>query len=76
MIIKEFDIVPYKINLRHPFIYANNKISYRQGYILKVIDEMKNSAYGNISPLPGLSQESFNDLSPLLLKLKSLTTSM
>ncbi|MEN8194264.1 MAG: o-succinylbenzoate synthase [Bacteroidota bacterium] len=72
MIVKKFEVIPYKLNLKQPFINANSKILYREGYIVEIIDELGNKAYGDISPFPGLSHESFESLSPKTIEIKGV----
>ena len=71
MIIKEFEIFPFKINLKEPFINSNVKIINREGFLIKVTDELGNTSYGEVSPLPGSSIESVESIRSKLLEFKN-----
>jgi len=70
MIIREFDSIPFEIRLKRPFINSNYEISKRQGLIVKITDELGNKGYGEIAPLPGSSEESFESIVPIIKELK------
>ncbi len=62
MIIRKFESTPFEIKLKKPFINSNVTISNRQGLIIKIADELGNIGYGEISPLPGSSVESYESI--------------
>lgn len=70
MIVRKFESVPFKIKLKKPFKNSIVEISNRQGFILKITDEIGNIGYGEISPLPGTSEETFESIIPIVEELK------
>ena len=70
MIIQKNETIPFEIRLKKPFINSNIEISKRQGFIIKIADEHGNKGYGEISPLPGSSEESFESIIPIIKELK------
>ena len=72
MIIREVEIKPFTIELNKPFKNANTEITNRQGFIIKIIDELGSVGYGEISPFPGLSMESIESLVPIVKTLEKI----
>ncbi len=70
MIIQKFDSYPFEIKLKEPFINSNIEISKRQGFIIEIADELGNTGYGEVSPLPGSSEESFESIIPIIKELE------
>jgi o-succinylbenzoate synthase len=70
MIIREVEIKPFTIELNKPFKNANTEIASRQGFIIKIIDELGRVGYGEISPFPGLSMESIESIVPIVKTLE------
>ncbi|NOX64731.1 MAG: hypothetical protein GXO85_02775 [Chlorobi bacterium] len=70
MIMRKFESVPFEIKLKKPFKNSIVEISNRQGFILKITDEIGNIGYGEISPLPGSSEETFKSVIPIIRELK------
>lgn len=70
MIIQKFDFHPFEIKLKKPFKNSNIGISKRQGFIIEIADELKNKGYGEVSPLPGSSEESFESIIPIIKELE------
>lgn len=62
MIIKEIKYKPFNVKLTHPFRTSIGEISERTGFYLSIEDELGNKGIGEISPLPGFSKESYNDI--------------
>ncbi len=70
MIVRKFKSVPFSIELKKPFKNSNVEISKRQGFIIKITDETGNIGYGEVSPLPGSSEETFESVIPIISELK------
>ena len=71
MIVKKFEIIPFRINLKQPFINSYVRIIDREGFVIGITDELGNTAYGEVSPLPGSSTESHESIGPKLLEFKN-----
>jgi len=61
MIIKSAEYFPFSISLRSSFETSAGIINSRNGFILKLTDELGNISFGECSPLPGFSKESLHD---------------
>lgn len=70
MIIQKFDFYPFEIKLKKPFTNSNIVISKRQGFIIEIADELGNKGYGEVSPLPGSSEESYESIIPIIKELE------
>lgn len=64
----KFEIFRYDLPLISPLPIADNQISVRSGFIIKIWNEDNFSGYGEIAPLPGFHKET---LSPALENLKN-----
>ncbi len=69
MIIQEFKFVPYSLKLKSPFKNSSFTITERKGFIISIIDENNFVAYGDVSPLPGFSIETYEECEVELNKL-------
>ncbi len=70
MIIRKFESIPFTIKLKKPFKNSNMEVSKRQGFIIKITDDYGNIGYGEASPLPGLSTETFNSIIPIVKEIE------
>ncbi|NMB81972.1 MAG: o-succinylbenzoate synthase [Ignavibacteria bacterium] len=70
MMIEEIKYKPFKVELTKPFQISTEKISERTGFYLTIRDCSGNLGLGEISPLPGFSNESLqeaeNDINNLI----------
>jgi o-succinylbenzoate synthase len=57
MNIKEIKYKPFKVSFKKPFISSAHNIIERNGFYLVITDKQGNEGIGEISPLPGLSNE-------------------
>ncbi|MBU0473649.1 MAG: o-succinylbenzoate synthase [Bacteroidetes bacterium] len=69
MIIHDFNFYPFSIKLKSKFINATFNIAARNGFIIKITDENDLVGYGEVSPLPGFSKETFEEAEIALNKL-------
>lgn len=71
MIIQEASLIPFYLELKSTF--KNSKLAFtnRNGLILKLVDELGNTAYGECSPLEGFSKESIQDAKNELLNFSN-----
>lgn len=76
MIIRKHTSHPFEIKLKKPFINSNYEISKRQGFIIELTDEFGNKGYGEISPLLGSSEESFENIIPIIKELEKRITGL
>ena len=64
----------FDLPLAHPFLVRDQQITSREGMIIHVLSEWGNMGFGEMAPLPGVSQESFgkaaHQLEILVSKLK------
>jgi o-succinylbenzoate synthase len=70
MTIREFKYFPFSFNFKTPFQTSSRIISERNGFIISIIDELGNSAFGECSPLPGFSYENIDDTERILKGLR------
>jgi len=70
MIIRKFESHPFTIRLKTPFKNSNIEIAKRKGFIIKITDEPGNIGYGDISPLPGSSEETFESIISVVEELE------
>lgn len=68
----QLTLYKFRIILTEPIQISNKKLSYREGYILSLTDEKRNTGFGEIAPLPGLHKESIADCIEQLTTLKTL----
>ena len=66
MIVRRFESHPFAIKLKRPFKNSNTEISKRRGFIIRITDELGNIGYGEASPLPGSSKETFEEIIPVV----------
>lgn len=57
-----FDAIPYHVRLRTPVVTAAGAIEERRGFWIRLVDEEGRTGYGEASPLPGFSDESYEDI--------------
>ncbi|VAX28602.1 O-succinylbenzoate synthase, partial [hydrothermal vent metagenome] len=74
MIIRKVESRPFTIKLKTPFKNSNIEITKREGLIIKITEEYGNIGYGEVSPLPGLSEESLEDIVPIVKDLERKMT--
>lgn len=70
MIIRKFESVPFVIELKESFKNSNIEIFKREGVIIKVADEFGNISYGEASPLPGSSKETYESIVSVVNELE------
>lgn len=79
MTIKEAKLFPFSLKLKTPFRNSNFTIDTREGFILKLEDEIGNIGFGECSPLTGFSKETLDEaeeeLSSLIKNIKSMVPS-
>ncbi len=70
----------FHLPLAQPFLVRDQQITSREGMIIHVISEWGNMGYGEMSPLPGVSEESFgkavHQLEVLVSELKDTRAPM
>jgi O-succinylbenzoate synthase len=52
----------FKLPLTAPLIIQGQESTYRQGFAMQISDEQGHSGWGEISPLPGFSRETIEDV--------------
>ena len=57
MNITGFEVFRYKLPLKETVMVRDAKMESREGFVLKLTNEIGHSGFGEISPLPGLSRE-------------------
>lgn len=72
MKIEEIHIYTYHLPFLIPLKIGNKQVSSRSGVIIHIETNTSNYGFGEASPLPGLHQESLNDVKRELLEIKSL----
>ncbi|OGW96166.1 MAG: o-succinylbenzoate synthase [Omnitrophica WOR_2 bacterium GWA2_45_18] len=70
MIITSVDIYKYALPLTGPFSVGGQPLSQRQGYLIHLMSGQEIEGFGDVSPLPGLSEESLQEALDQLLALK------
>jgi len=60
MKITHFQVYKFSLPLKQSFLVQNEKIEHREGLVLELGNEDGVKGYGEISPLPGLSHETFD----------------
>ena len=62
MKIARFNIFQYRLPLYHPIMIHGKTLKIREGLIIKLTNEQGIFAYGEITPLPVLCQESLDSV--------------
>ena len=75
MILTGFQIFHYSLNLKKSLQLKEKSIDKREGFLIRLSDEYNHCGWGEISPLPGFSMESLEDVLKELLLLNEFTTS-
>jgi len=70
MIITRFDIYEYSLPLVSPFFVCGAEINERKGLILHICSDEGGDGFGEIAPLPGMSEESFDEALMQLNQIK------
>ena len=52
----------FKLRLVAPLVIQGQECMYRQGFVMQISDELGHSGWGEISPLPGFSRETIEDV--------------
>lgn len=71
MKINEFKYEKFKLAFKSPFSFANEKLTEREGLIIRIKDELGKLNYGEISPLPNINSEKFDDIIISLDRIKT-----
>ncbi len=74
MKIAEFKVYQYTLPLARPLVVHGLQLSTRRGMILQLISNKGEEGFGEISPLPALSKESFEIASKQILSLQDFLT--
>ncbi len=61
MTINRISYFPFSLDLKTPFNYFSSVITERKGFIIKCVDENGNVGFGECSPLPGFSKETYEE---------------
>ncbi|RMG21582.1 MAG: o-succinylbenzoate synthase [Methanobacteriota archaeon] len=69
MQIIKYNIYRYSLTLKQPLPVKNQHITLREGYLLSFTDEAQHSGWGEVAPLPGLHQETLEEVYPILKKI-------
>ena len=72
MKIEEIHIYTYQLPILIPLQIGNTTITSRTGAIINIKTSASIYGFGEASPLPGLHQESLNDIKSELMEIKSL----
>ncbi len=72
MIINELKYFYFELNFSTPFRNSKGTFNTREGFIVRLKDNLNNIAYGECSPLPGFSYETLDDVENQLKKLSVL----
>ncbi len=70
MTINNFKYFPFSLKLNNPFQTSSQTITGRNGFIISITDELGNTSFGECSPLPGLSFETYEDAERILKGLQ------
>ncbi len=74
MIIESFNYTAFEIPFKKAFENSGYRTITRRGFIVEIVDELGNMAFGEISPLPGFSSENIDMIRPKLEEIKQLLT--
>ncbi len=71
MIIQQASLIPFSLKLKSTFKNSKTAFTNRNGLILKLVDELGNTSYGECSPLEGFSKESIHEAKNELLNFSN-----
>lgn len=72
MIINELQIAPYEYPFRRPFTTANDSLTSRRGFYVRLRSSDEYTGLGEAAPLPGFTRESYEDVRETLSALEDL----
>ncbi len=70
MRINRFEIFAFSLPLRHPLPVGRHLLTERKGLVVFLADEDNDPAFGEVSPLPGLSHEDVTEAEQQLVRLR------
>lgn len=71
MKLAHFDIYAYTLPFEEPIVFKDERLEFREGFLVKLRDESGVSGWGEVSPLPGFSSESLEEAGSQLYELAS-----
>ena len=71
MRLKEITYTSYNLPFKRNFVTAKTTYAHRAGFILKIVDELGNTALGEAAPLVGFGTDTLKDAGKSLQKIKA-----
>lgn len=61
MIIEQINIFRYSLPFKKPIVLKGERLSHREGLLIRLTDQAGNAGFGEIAPLPCFSRETISD---------------